>query len=423
MSEVFLVTASEVHNISLDALFREEFQFDKKIPVFVYYEDHWIGIIINGLLVNVRGEVLRTLSRGRLVKLSFNTDFDKLEIGSDVQPYAVRATISQYGFDVPVYTFTYVEANVSKRVWQNIIAHVDTIAVDDDEKLGQIVQFLPALVQYKRDVIFKPDSTVLGDDFSCPLSCPKGQLPTGDCEDISIMTQALFKDLQRSGLFPLASRYSAVLIDSEIKQVGVIGMHMCVLLVPIGIIEHWKGGTYYTGRDPILLLESTERTLTNLHSDYHEKYCNLINTYKDYNSYADVSILYPVEQYEDEGYYLRFYSIYLPDGANRHWVPFYKDRVGFTLSQLRYDWYNIRISQRFNNEDSVTAKRYVKELMPPIRQLTARDVLPDSKVQGFPVYHHSSILKTAVFNCWKKKVEVYEVKVCDQFPSVFVAYF
>ena len=421
MSEVFLVTASEVHNIALDALFRDELKLAglKDIPIFVYYNDNWIGVIINGLFVNVRGEVLRTFARGRPLKLEFKTGFDRLEIGSDVPVYAVRPIISQYGVDVPVYTFTYVEANVSKKVWQNIIAHVNTIDVDEEEKLGQIVQFLPALVQYKRDVIFKPDSVVTGDDFSCPLSCPKGQLPTGDCEDIAITTQALFKDLQKSGLFPLSNKYSAVLIDCEIRQ-GAIGMHMCALLVPTGIIDHWKGGTYYTGRDPILLLETTERTLTNTHSDYHKKYCKLIDTFKDYNSYLDISLLYPVEQFEKENFYFKFYSMYLPDGTHRHWVPFYKGAAGFTLSQLRYDWYNIRISQRFDEEDSVTAKKYVNEFMPPIRQLTGTEITPKGK--GFPVYHRSSILKTAVFNCWKQKVEVYELKVCDQFPSVFVAY-
>lgn len=404
---------------------------------FIWRLGQLVAIGSEGKVLNSAGHLVGTIDPpGERKKYKVPSHVDQLAVGIwEPYPDAFRHSVNQFGHAVPVYFFTQMEIDVELGVWRNIIKHVDKFCTDKFERMAQIVgHFTAPAVTYSRDIVLEGSHVEQGDDFSCPASSPF-TTKVGDCEDFAILAYCMFNNLKfkHSDLVPQTDGYVAALVDCIIQDAehGYVtkGLHMCCMLIPVQLFDHWLEGDEVKDEragNPILLLESTERSLSSLRPCEALKsfYMDRVDTAKYSAMYDRLSLLYPVEQYRREKFYVRFYSIYTNHGPCRHYMPSIKDKIGMSLEDLLSDQrFAIELHPRFEEEDVDAADEYLKTCLPPNLTITANPQ-PDCKASGFPVYFPTERIASAIHTTWDDveitAVEKLQVSPC--FDAMYVAY-
>lgn len=329
--------------------------FDKS--VIFEFESHlglWAGASFD------KGKTWDSVDTDREQKLEWDetTDFTDLSeshsfmVPENLLQY-LDTQVAHYGLVVPRWAFfngfDHEQCSIHPDAFRAVLAHLRPMyPMSSPELLGQTVGFFAWQCEYKFD---KALDRVSGewfdtDEFNNPLAQPPSvKEHFGDCEDMSRLMQLTFDKLCESHLLDTWTRkYYCFSIDVVIRESQ---LHQCVILVPKATVHHiWLNGyEVKTPEDvpaedvnkfPLLVLESTEWTLTN----FKTKPSALVDALADDNVPDKIAFPYPGEAYRREKYFTTFLTAYcqelhrLSGVASWHLITEHTNVLGVSLDDL-----------------------------------------------------------------------------------------
>ena len=260
--------------------------------------------------------------------------------------------VAHYGLTVPRWVFfngfDHGQCSIHPEAFRAVLAHLRPM-YSSPELLGQTVGFFAWQCEYKFD---KALDRLSGewydtDEFNNPLAQPPSLVKEhfGDCEDMSRLMQLTFDKLCASRLLDTwTQKYYCFSVDVVIRESQ---LHQCVILVPKATVHHiWLNGYEVktpadipaddVNKFPVLVLESTERTLTNFKTEPSV----LMDKLADDNLPDKIAFPYPGKAYFRERYFTTFLTAYcqelhrLSGVASWHLITEHTGVLGVSLDDL-----------------------------------------------------------------------------------------
>lgn len=373
----------------------------------------------------------------------------------------MRYSVNMYGVKVPVWSFHLpLKLDIDPKVHQNILKHLRKWCNSEAEILGQLVGFLPYSMAYLPDEEYSTKGNWRpSDDFCIPTEQPMDQYKAGDCEDMSRLMAAIFRDVRLNQVHPLASKYCLFVVDTIIQMNGRRRLHECVILVPwVVVINSWLSEVAHLPESlheklkkhvdvkedhllPTLILESTERSLT-VHQPNPDTLRKFIDTQLA-NKDTIASYPFPDVSYIDQEYFDRFLMVYSEELFELTGIPVCSlytlpNTLGCQLRDLtdmkqRCMTRLVPHIMKLSPDDLASHEQYRQRFSPLMQKLTPGPVSSSSSNNNnlkdcVPIYVRECDTKapleliTSTLSVSQFVATESSFKPCQQFDSLTIAY-